>query len=134
MRLTYQVTWFGILAYKFSVTCISGKKDAFKAFQKVQPATRALLLAPAEGFGLRPRLFLPFGQKKRRFFMLFWLPLGHFWCSVVTSVTFSSNLSNWECHLSIVPKMGTSDIHVQSAQNLKISKTNPKKIFFPSFF
>ena len=23
-----------------------------------------LLLAPAEGFGLRPRLFLPFGQKK----------------------------------------------------------------------
>ena len=24
-----------------------------------------LILAPAEGFGLRPRLFLPFGQKKR---------------------------------------------------------------------
>ena len=46
-----------------------------------------LLLAPAEGFGLRPRLFLPF---------VFLLILGHFWCSVVTSVTFSSNLSNFE--------------------------------------
>ena len=31
--------------------------------------------------GLRPRLFLPFGP---------------FWCSVVTSVTFSSNLSNFK--------------------------------------
>ena len=27
--------------------------------------------------------------------MLFWLTLGHFWCSVVTSATFSSNLSNF---------------------------------------
>ena len=55
-------------------------------------------------------------------------------CCFGPVLVFSSNLSNWECHLSIVPKMGTSDIHVQSAQNLKISKTNPKKIFFPSFF
>ena len=38
----------------------------------------------------RPRLFLPFGQKK--VFMCFFLILRHFWCSVVTSVTFSSNL------------------------------------------
>ena len=29
-------------------------------------------------------------------FMLFWLTLGNFWCSVVTSVTFSSPLSNFE--------------------------------------
>ena len=59
------------------------------------PATRALLLAPAEGFGLRTRFLLPFGPKKE-LFMLFWLTLGHFWSSVVTSVTFSSNLSNFE--------------------------------------
>ena len=47
----------------------------------------ALLLAPAEGFG-------PSGKKE--LFMLFWLTLGHFWCSVETSVTFSSNLINFE--------------------------------------
>ena len=28
-----------------------------------------LLLAPAEGFGLRPSLFLPFGKKKKRFYI-----------------------------------------------------------------
>ena len=33
---------------------------------------------------------------KKELFMLFWLTLGHFWCSVVTSVTFSNNLSNYE--------------------------------------
>ena len=44
-----------------------------------------LLLAPAEGFGLRPRLF-----------MLFWPIFGNFWCSVVTVVTLSSNFSNFE--------------------------------------
>ena len=54
-----------------------------------------LLLAPADGFGLRPRLFLPFGQKKT-FFMLFWPIFGNFWCPVVTMVTFSSNLINFE--------------------------------------
>ena len=46
-----------------------------------------LLLAPAEGFGLRSRLFLPFGL-----FMLFWPIFGDFGCPVVTMVTFSSNL------------------------------------------
>ena len=43
------------------------------------------LLAPAEGFGLRPRLI-----------MLFWPILGHFWCPVVTLVICSSNHSNFE--------------------------------------
>ena len=45
------------------------------------------LLAPAEGF-VRD-FFLPFGQKKV-FFMMF---LAHYWYSVVTLVTFRSNLS-----------------------------------------
>ena len=68
-----------------------------------------LLLAPAEGFDLRPRLFLPFGPKKE-LFMLFVLILGHFWCSVVTSVSFSSSLSNFE----------------NNPKNLKKSKNIPK--------
>ena len=46
-----------------------------------------LLLAPAEGFGLRPRFFLPFG-KKRAYYAV-WAHLGHFWWPVVTLVTFS---------------------------------------------
>ena len=46
--------------------------------------------------GLRLRLFVcPFG-KKRAFFMLFLLNLGYFWWWVVTSVTFSCNLSPLE--------------------------------------
>ena len=42
-----------------------------------------LLLAPAEGFGLRPRLFLPFERRRKKLIMLFWQILG-----------FSSNFSN----------------------------------------
>ena len=68
-----------------------------------------LLLAPAEGFGLRPSLFCPSGKK--RAFMLFLPNFGNFWCSVVTVVTFSSNLSNFE----------------RNKKKLKKSKKNPKK-------
>ena len=42
---------------------------------------------------LRPRLFLPFGQKKE-LIMLFWPIFDNCWCPVVTLVTFSSNISN----------------------------------------
>ena len=41
-----------------------------------------LLLAPAEEFGLRQRLFLPFDNKKAYHGVL-----AHFWCLVVTLVT-----------------------------------------------
>ena len=54
-----------------------------------------LLLAPADGFCLLFRLFLALWANKE-LFMLFLLILSNFWCSVVTSVTFSSNLSNFE--------------------------------------
>ena len=54
-----------------------------------------LLIAPAEGFGLWPRLICPSGKKKS-FFLLFWPIFGNFWCPVVTVVTFSYNLSNFE--------------------------------------
>ena len=52
-----------------------------------------ILLAPAEAFGLRPRHFLPLGQKKEFFKAVFLLILGRFWSSVVTSVRLCSNLS-----------------------------------------
>ena len=47
-----------------------------------------LLLAPPEGFGLRPRLFPPLLSC----FGLF----CNVWCSVVILVTFSSNLGKFE--------------------------------------
>ena len=50
-----------------------------------------ILLAPAEGFGLRPMLFLPFWA----FYAVF-AYFRPFWCSVVTSASLSSNLSNLE--------------------------------------
>ena len=37
-----------------------------------------LLLAPAEGFGLQPKLFLPFGQKNC-FLYIYFTPFGIFW-------------------------------------------------------
>ena len=52
---------------------------------------RSLFLAPAEGFGLRPRLFLPFGQK-RAVLAIF----EKIYCPVVTLVTFISKVSNFE--------------------------------------
>ena len=45
-----------------------------------------LLLAPAEGIGLRPRLFLPFGGKKRAFYAVF--------AFFRPFLVFSSNLRN----------------------------------------
>ena len=69
-----------------------------------------LLLAPAEGFGLRPRLFLALRAKKE-LFMLFWPIFGDFWCPLVTVVTFSSNLSNFE----------------RNQNNFKIQKKKSKK-------
>ena len=49
----------------------------------------SLLLAPAAKafFALRA---------KKELIMLFWPIFGNFWCPVVTLVTFSSNLSNFE--------------------------------------
>ena len=41
------------------------------------------LLAPAESFGLRPRLFLPFRHKKGTF-ILFWPLFGHCLCQEAT--------------------------------------------------
>ena len=56
-----------------------------------------LLLAPAEGFGQGFFCLLSFWpKKKKKRLMLFVLIFGHLWCSVVTSIIFSSNLRNFE--------------------------------------
>ena len=55
-------------------------------------AREGLLLALAEGFG-QGQGFLALRAKKE-LFTLFVIILGHFWCSVVTSVVFTSTLSN----------------------------------------
>ena len=62
--------------------------------QKIRPATRAYfqLLRRASAFGRG--FFYPSGKKE--LFMLFCPIFGDFWCSVVTVVTFSSNLNNFE--------------------------------------
>ena len=75
-----------------------------------------LLLALAEGFGLRPRLFCPLGKKE--LFILFVLILGHFECSVVTSLTFSSNLINFEKN----PKITKIQNKIQKIQKNPIRK------------
>ena len=85
------------------------KEDCITMYQKVQPATRAYfqLLRRALAYGLG--FFGPLGKK--RYFMLFSLILGHFWCSVVTSVTLSCNLIIFEKN----PKKSKKKIH----KNLK---------------
>ena len=47
--------------------------------------------------GLRPSAEAFFALRaKKELFMLFWPIFGNFWCPVVTVVTFSINLSNFE--------------------------------------
>ena len=65
--------------------------------------------------------FFPFGREKKSFFMLVWLTIGHFWCSVVTSVIFISNVSDFQKY----PKM------LKDVKNPKISKIKKyQNIFF----
>ena len=90
-----------------------------------------LLLAPAEGFGLRRRLFLPFGQKMG-FLCCFGPFLAIFGCPAVTMVTFSRNLSNFEKNqknekIQKSPKNFKKFQKEKKRKNLKKSKKNPKK-------
>ena len=64
--------------------------------QKLEDTARyaGVFLAPAESFGLRPMLFCPLGKKG--VIRLFWPIFGNCWCPVVTLVTFSNNISNFE--------------------------------------
>ena len=62
--------------------------------------------------------------------MLFLLTLGHFWCSVVTSVTLSSNLSNFEKNPKKIQKIQNSikiSKSVIKSKKIKNQKINLKK-------
>ena len=58
-----------------------------------------------------------FGQKKG-LFMLLVLILGHFWCSVVTSVTFTKNFSKFKNNSFFLKK----NKKIQKQQKLKDKK------------
>ena len=64
-----------------------------------------------------------------------WLALGLFWCSVVTSLTFSSNLSNFEKNPRKNPKNFKNFKNPNEPKNFrKLHKKNPKNIKKPKNF
>ena len=84
-----------------------------------------LLLAPAEVFGLQPRLFCPMGKKE--LFTLFVLISGHFWYSVITSVMVNSNLSYFESYPKI-SKTQKKNQKLQKSQKIRNFKKKSQKI------
>ena len=73
------------------------------SFYALPPVKRTRRYGPLRGptssscGGLRPSAEAFFALwAKKEIIMLFWPSFGHFWCPVVTLVTFSSNLSNFE--------------------------------------
>ena len=86
------------------------------ALTKLEDTARyaGLLLTPAEGFGRG--FFCPLG-KKRAFYA--WPIFDNFWCPVVTMVTFSSNLSNFERNQIKTKK---SKKNSKKSKNQKIKK------------
>ena len=60
--------------------------------------------------------------------MLFWLIFGNFWCPVVTLVTFSRNISNFERNRKITKKNPKEIKNLKIKKNFKIKKKNLEKI------
>ena len=63
---------------------------------------------------------------------MFVLILGHFWCSLVISVTLSSSLSIFEKKKKIIKIKNLNNFFLiqksqETKQKIKISKKNPKK-------
>ena len=86
---------WNILSLVWKKLCTKVERISFESLSRIPLFRRGLegtaryaglLLAPAEGFGLRPRLFLPFGQKRA-----YYAVLAHFWQFLVSS----SNLGNF---------------------------------------
>ena len=89
-----------------------------------------VLLAPAEGFGLRTSLFFAFFRAKKEVIMLFWPFFGNFWCPVVTLVTFSSYISNFERNpkkTKKIQKIQINSKNFKKSKNAKKSKKLKKK-------
>ena len=72
--------------------------------------------------------------------MLFWLTLGRFWCSLVTSVTFGSNLSNIKKKIQKIrkkkkrkkyqkyPKINKNQVNLNKPKNLLKKNTKNLKM------
>ena len=74
---------------------------ALKALFSLIPVTKRYSplrgLTSSSSGGLRPSAEAFFALRaKKELIMLFWTIFGNFWCPVVTLVTFSSNISNFE--------------------------------------
>ena len=69
------------LQYDVIASVVNANETANDNVDKDSARYAGLLLAPAECFGLGPRLFLPFGEKKA-----YYAVLAHCWCPVVTLV------------------------------------------------
>ena len=79
----------------FGIMLLEGCKNLLLKSLEDTARYAGLLLAPAEAFGLRPRAVFAL-RAKIKLIMLFWPFSVNFWCPVVTLVTFSSGLSNFE--------------------------------------
>ena len=63
--------------------------------------------------------------------MLFWHIFCLFWCPVVSMVTFSSNLGNFERNKKKYEKLKKKYFNLKkNKKNLKIKKTPKKSVFF----
>ena len=81
-----------------------------------------LILAPAEGFGLRPRRFLPF-RKKESLLCCF-----YFWCPVVTLVTFSCNISIFERNKKNFKKIQKKSKNILNLKKIQKTKKGLKNL------
>ena len=114
-RTTIFLTYLFLIFSFFRQGCTIVSNN-FPFYLKLEDTARyaGLLLAPAEGFGLRPRPIF-----------------GDFWCPVVTVVTFSSNLSNFERNKKKnekVQKKSKKFQKISKNQKIKISKKKIQKI------
>ena len=115
---------------KYVYFCCISQQSSLYNLPEGTACYAGLLLASAEGFGLWRKLFFALWAKKE-FSMLFVLTLGHFCYSVVTSIMFCSNLSNFETqpkNLQIILKKMSKKI--QNSNNKKSKKILKNPINF----
>ena len=136
MAIFYSNLLLELYLLKFLGPCDFLPFFLIKVFQK-----RSLLIREGLQKNLYSDYTLPFytwayfqllRRASAKAFILFVPILSHFWCSVVTSITFISNLSNFEKKIKIskeIPKL--SQIFILSLKNLKKFK---KKIKERNFF
>ena len=110
---SFTLLLFFLLTSKICLPFISWKNRLIWVLKLLEDTARyaGLLLAPAEGFGLWPRLFFVIWARREPV-MMFWPILGKFGYSVVTLATFSSNLANLKKkNLKTISRSQTNSSH-----------------------